>query len=296
MMKDALVASIATFHTKKIVISDPTKFLHYGSIPETMYRGVTAKSKVMADYRQLPPKEPRVLTPEQQAALEAVDKPSNRGKRVTAKRETNKEEQPKPSKSTKRTSESESSSKPKKIKKMAKRSKQQIAPSPDHSEHDEEDDVPPESPRGNTPPRSPSQTESPPHKLPTPPLSPKQTPPNPTPKVSVSVVPTSTTETSLPPPPVTFVSISLTTLSTPIITQTTTTTLSEQTKRVNVSDTGAPTETETPVINKPISPTHSIESGATLRGDNDEYDSTYFSPYWLQSDEDTDASVNHQHL
>lgn len=79
MMKDALIVSISTFHTKKIIISDPTKFTHYGSIPETMYRGVTAESKVMVDYRQLPPKELRVLTPEQKAALEAVDKPSNIG-------------------------------------------------------------------------------------------------------------------------------------------------------------------------------------------------------------------------
>ncbi|XP_023754897.1 uncharacterized protein LOC111903350 [Lactuca sativa] len=178
---------------------------------------------------------------------------------------------------------------------MAKRSKQQIPPSPDHSENDGEDEVPPESPRGNTPPQSPPQTESPPHKIPTPPPSPKQTPPKPTPKVPVSVIPTSTTETSLPHPLVSTVSISLTTLSAPI-THTTTTTLPEQTARVNVSDTGAPTETEPPVITKPISPTHSTESGATLGGDNDEYDSTYFSPYRLQSDEDTDTPINRQHL
>ena len=53
-----------------------------------MYRGVTAEIQVMADYGKLPPKQPRVLSPEQQAALDAVDKPSNRGKRVTVKKET----------------------------------------------------------------------------------------------------------------------------------------------------------------------------------------------------------------
>lgn len=34
----------------------------------------------------------------------------------------------------------------------------------------------------------------------------------------------------------------------------------------------------------------------TLGGDNDEYDSTYFSPGRLQSDEDTEAPINRQHL
>ena len=113
-MKDALVASITTFHTKKIIISDPMKFPHIGSIPETMYRCVSAKNNVMATYRKLPPKEPRVLSPEQQAALDAVDKPGNRGKRVTLKKETTKEDQSKPSKSKKRKSEKGASSKPKK--------------------------------------------------------------------------------------------------------------------------------------------------------------------------------------
>ncbi|XP_023755823.1 uncharacterized protein LOC111904279 [Lactuca sativa] len=168
--------------------------------------------------------------------------------------------------------------------------------------------------KGNTPPRSPTPTEevkiptpppspkrSPPQteevKIPTPPPSPKQTPskqtpPTPTPKVPVLVVPTTTTETSLPLPPVSFGSISITPLSTPIITPVTTTTIPEQTARVNVFDTGAPTATETPVITKTLSPTHSPDSGATLGGDNDEYDSTYFSPYRLHSDEDTEAPIN----
>lgn len=64
VMKDPLVSSVATFHTKKIIFSDATKFSHNGSIPETMYRCVSAESKVMAEYRNLPPKGLRVLTPE----------------------------------------------------------------------------------------------------------------------------------------------------------------------------------------------------------------------------------------
>ncbi|XP_023771054.1 uncharacterized protein LOC111919701 [Lactuca sativa] len=298
VMKDALIASIATFNTNKIIISDPTKFLHYGSTPESMCRDVTTESQVMAEYRKLPPKELRVLSPEQKAALDAVDKPSNRGKRVTTRKETTEEDQPKPSKSKKQKSEKESSSKPKKIKKLAKRSRNQTPPSPAHPKEDEEDEVPPESSRGNTPPISPTPTESPPHKLPTPPPSPKPKPPSPTPKVPVSVVTTSPKKPSFPPPPplVSSVSIPITTLPTPIISQSTTITIPEPTATVNVSDMGAPTETEPPVIRKPLTPTHSIGSSATLGEDNDEYDSTYFSPYWLQSDEDNDVPINHQYL
>ena len=82
-----------------------------------------------------------------------------------------------------------------------------------------------------------------------------------------------------PPPPVTSTPISTTQLPPPIISQTTTTMIPEPTVEVNVSDTGATTVTETPIIHKPLSPTHSTDSGATLGGENDEYDSTYFSPY-----------------
>ena len=56
------------------------------------------------------------------------------------------------------------------------------------------------------------------------------------------------------------------------------------------------TETEPPIITKPLSPTNSTDSGATLGGQNDEYDSTYFSPYRLLTDEDDDAPITRQHL
>ncbi|XP_023771631.1 extensin-like [Lactuca sativa] len=172
-------------------------------------------------------------------------------------------------------------------------------PSPSQSENqdDEEATSPHVSPRGNTPHRSPSPTQE--VNIPTPPPSPKQSPPKPedvkiptpppspkqttpkitppkqptptaTPKVPVSVVPTSTTETSLPPPPVSSVSISTTPLSTPIITPVTTTTIPEQTARVKVSNTGAPTVPGTPVITIPPLPTQSTGSNATLEGDNDD--------------------------
>lgn len=73
------------------------------------------KSNVLADYRKLPLIGPRVLTPEQQAALDALEKPINRGKKPTKKEEP---EEPK-AKSSKQKSDEGDSSKPKK--KMARR-------------------------------------------------------------------------------------------------------------------------------------------------------------------------------
>ncbi|XP_023760257.1 uncharacterized protein PB18E9.04c-like [Lactuca sativa] len=295
-MKDALVASVATFHMKKIIISDPIKFPHNGSIPESMYRCVTTESHVMADYRKLTPMGPRVLTPEQKAALEFVDKPSNRGKHTTTKKEPTEEDKSKASKSRKRKSDKGDSSKSKKIKKMERRSKSPTPPSSENDKEDEEEESHHESPRGNTPPRSPTPTEPIHNKIPTLPPSPKQTI-----SVSVATIPpittSSQTTTSLsPPPPVTYIPISTTPLPPPIISQPTTTTIPEPTVGVNVSDTGTTTVTETPFINKPLSPTHSTDTVATLGGENDEYDSTYFSPYRFPTDEDDDTPITSQHL
>ncbi|XP_023728170.1 uncharacterized protein LOC111875872 [Lactuca sativa] len=147
---------------------------------------------------------------------------------------------------------------------MARKSQ---SPTPPNSGNDDDaaEDSRQESPRGNTPPRSPTPTESPSHKQPTPPPSTK-------PKVTVLVVLTSN---SISTPPVTYVSIPTTTFTTtisnappvsstpisiiplpPIITQTPTPTIPEQTVIVNISDTGATTNTQPPVITKPLSPTN----------------------------------------
>ncbi|XP_023731435.1 uncharacterized protein LOC111879190 [Lactuca sativa] len=150
---------------------------------------------------------------------------------------------------------------------MAKRSKSPTPPSSENDEEDDEDEIHHESPR-----------------------------------VSVSVAPvhpptTSQTTTSLSPPSlVTSFPISTTPLPPPIISQSTTTTIPEPTVEVNVSETGATTGTEPPVTSKALSPTHSTDSGATLSGANDEFDSTYYSPYRLPTDEDDDAPITRQHL
>ncbi|XP_023744183.1 uncharacterized protein PB18E9.04c-like [Lactuca sativa] len=182
---------------------------------------------------------------------------------------------------------------------MAKRSKSPTPPSSEKDEENDEEKITHESPRGNTPPRSPSPTHSLHDNLLIPPPSPKQT-------VSLSVAPvpspttsqttTSTTSLPPPPPPVTSVPISTTPLPPPIISQSTTTTIPDPIVEVNVSDTGATIGTEPPVTTKPLSPTHSTDSGATLGGANDEFDSTYYSPYRLPTDEDDDAPITHQHL
>lgn len=96
-----MLSSIQTFHTKKIIVVDPTKFPPNGSIPETMYRCVSAESKVMAEYRLLPPKNPRQLTPEMQVALDDVEKPTKRGKKADSKKVATDEPSSNPVKSKK---------------------------------------------------------------------------------------------------------------------------------------------------------------------------------------------------
>ncbi|KAL7605585.1 hypothetical protein Lser_V15G18947 [Lactuca serriola] len=178
---------------------------------------------------------------------------------------------------------------------MARRTKSPTPPSSENDKDDEEEEDHPESPRGNTTPKSPTPTDPIHNKIPTPPPSPK-----PTIAVSVPIDPPPTTSQptiSLPQtPPVTTIPISTSPFPPPIISQSTTTTIPDPTVEVNVSDTGATATTETPVITKHLSPINSTDSGATLGGENEEFDSTYFSPYRLPSDEDNDAPVNRQHL
>nr|KAJ0207837.1 hypothetical protein LSAT_V11C500243510 [Lactuca sativa] len=54
--------------------------------------------------------------------------------------------------------------------------------------------------------------------------------------------------------------------------------------------------TEPPRTTKPLSPTPSIDTTPILGGEDLEFDSTYFSPYRVQSDEDDDEPVTKHHL
>lgn len=55
VMVDSLKSPIATFHTTKIIVTDPTKFLFIGSIPESMYSYVSAESHIITEYKKLTP-------------------------------------------------------------------------------------------------------------------------------------------------------------------------------------------------------------------------------------------------
>ncbi|KAL7600247.1 hypothetical protein Lser_V15G21793 [Lactuca serriola] len=171
---------------------------------------------------------------------------------------------------------------------MAKKSKSPSPSSSKNDEEDEEEEIHHVSPRGNTPPRSPTPTEPPHEKLPIPPPSLKQRIP-----ISVAPVPpptTSQTTTSIPPPPpVTTIPISITPIPSLIISQSTSTTIPQPKVGVNISDTGATTETEPPVTSKPISPSPSTDSDPTLGGATDEFDSIYYSPYTLPTNDDDEA-------
>ena len=69
-----------------------------------------------------------------------------------------------------------------------------------------------------------------------------------------------------PPPPITYVPFSTIPLSSPIITESKTTTIPEPPEEVNVSDPGATPAPAPPHITKPHSPTNSTDSGATPGG------------------------------
>ena len=125
VMEDALKSSITAFHTTKITVSDPTKFTFVSSIPESMYRCVTAENNVMADYRKLTPTGPRKLTPEMQSALEVVDKPTKRRKKPDQKKKDAEGQSSQVTSPKKRKAKKGPSSvhKKRKIKKMAKKLK-----------------------------------------------------------------------------------------------------------------------------------------------------------------------------
>ncbi|XP_052627004.1 uncharacterized protein LOC111900825 [Lactuca sativa] len=185
---------------------------------------------------------------------------------------------------------------------MEKKSKSPSPPNSDNDEEDEEEEIQHhESPRGTTPPHSPTPTKPLNDKVPTPPPSPPKTI-VPTLVAPIPPPPTSQTTTFVPPPPpVSSIPISTTPLTPPIFSQATTTTIpttiiTEPPVNFNISDMGADTEAEPPVISKPFSPSPSTDSGDTLGGDNVEFDSTYYSPYRLPTDDDEESHVSRQQL
>ncbi|XP_023737212.1 uncharacterized protein LOC111885160 [Lactuca sativa] len=234
-----------------------------------MYKCVYGESKLMNEYKKLAPTRPRQLTPEMQSSLDAADKPEKRGKKAERK--------------------TPSAPKKQKIKKKAHKPK---APSSSDSEYVPSDQQPePESSDNEE-----SQHENSLQGNSPPPLSAHQgnrtsPPPSPNQFVPITIAPfrppiSSSTATSIPIPIPLFTEVTITTTST-----------TEPQVHVNVSDVGAPTSgTEIPITSKPQSPPHSHETNIVLGGAEMEFDSFYYSPYRVQSDDDDDASIRKWHL
>ncbi|XP_023738291.1 uncharacterized protein LOC111886287 [Lactuca sativa] len=237
-----------------------------------------------------------------QAALDEVEKPAKRGKKANPKKDETEGQSSKPAKSKKRKCEKGDSSAPKKVKRMGRRTK---TPSPSSSEKNDEQSAGVEeeeqqegSPRENTPPRSPTPDDVINDFVPTPPPYPPKT------TVQVSVAPppppTSQPTSTVAPPPVRTTLISSTPSPPPIFSQATFTTtpiitsITDSSVKVNTSDVGAKIEDPPKVTTEPISPTHSSDSGPILGGAKFEFDSTYYSPYKIPSDEDKSAPATKQ--
>nr|KAJ0222371.1 hypothetical protein LSAT_V11C200074100 [Lactuca sativa] len=133
----------------------------------------------------------------------------------------------------------------------------------------------------------------------TPPRSPtleipvRSLPPSPPPvTIPVSIPPISTSQpfTSIPIP-------------TPIFTDTTSTTTTKPTFTIpkppvteRTFTIEPPPATEPPTSSKPLFPTPSTETTPILGGEDLEFDSTYFSPYRVQSEDDDDEPITKRHL
>ncbi|XP_052627167.1 uncharacterized protein LOC128133688 [Lactuca sativa] len=258
IMADSLLSSIATFHTMKIIVTDPTKFSYIGSIPEAMLGCISASSNLLQQYRKRPSVGPRDLTPTMLRSIEEADKPARGARSLNRRRRDRSQNQPRSRTPKKRKTDkvAPSQPQPKKQKKPARRlilqsssdsDLEYVPPKqknalPSDSENESFDEE--ASDRGDTPPRSP-----------TPEIPVRSLPPSPPPvTIPVSIPLISPITTSQP-----FTTIPI---PTPIFTDTTSTTTTK------------PTFT---VPNPPI-------------------DSTYFSPYRVQSEDDDDEPITKRRL
>ncbi|KAL7615495.1 hypothetical protein Lser_V15G04566 [Lactuca serriola] len=288
------MSSIGTFHTTKIIVSDASKFPLNGSIPESMYGNVPADSRIITTYKEFRRSGPRELTPEMLKSIHDAEKPAPRGKKTDKGKQVAKGVKgPSP---VKRKTTKAVQSPPMKKRKTQPRRKLIIASSSRESEGEGSDSD--GSPRGNTPPRSPT----PKIHISTSPIS------SPPVTIPISIPPiTSTTQipsTSIPIPP-------------PIFTEATTTTADV---RTNISDMGVhtdapkstsapeptpttkyttqpePTTTTEPPPSPPPSPQAAEDEEPFLGGEDMTFDSVYYSPFQVQSDDDDDAPITKKHL
>ncbi|XP_052625071.1 uncharacterized protein LOC128132503 [Lactuca sativa] len=191
-MADSLLSSIATFHTMKIIVTDPSKYSFIGSIPAAMYACMSDASNVIQEYKKHPSSGPRELTPAMTRSIKEVDKPAKRGKKPETQKEVKATKPTKGDKGgkvskvqTPRKRKSEKAApaqpKPKKVKKPARRLTLQSSsdsdseyvpptqPTPIPSESNSESSEDEGSARGDTPPHSPTPEVSVRSKAPSPP-------------------------------------------------------------------------------------------------------------------------------
>ncbi|XP_052625879.1 uncharacterized protein LOC128132917 [Lactuca sativa] len=267
IMADSILSSIATFHTTKISVTDPTKYSFIGSIPEAMLARISTLSNVLQQYMKLPSSGPRELTPAMVRSIEEADKPAKRVKKNDTQMEalSSKPTKGKTPKKRKSDKAATSQAQPKKQKKPARSlilqsssdsdseyvpPKHRNAP-PSESEGESFDEE--ASGRGDTPPRSP-----------TPEIPIRFYPPSPPPvTIPVSIPPIFPIPT---PQPFTTIPI-----PTPIFTNTTTTTT---TTGAHSTAPNPPVTTKPPATTKSLSPTQSTETTPILGGEDLKFDST----------------------
>ncbi|XP_052625758.1 pollen-specific leucine-rich repeat extensin-like protein 2 [Lactuca sativa] len=125
-------------------------------------------------------------------------------------------------------------------------------------------------------------------------------PRSPTPKIPVRCHPPSPPPVTIPPifPIPTTQPFTTIPVPTPIFTTTTTrtTTTGAHFTAPNPPITEPPVTTERPATLKPLSPTQSTKTTTILGGEDLEFDSTYFSSYRVQSDDDDDEPITKRHL
>ncbi|CAI9266318.1 unnamed protein product [Lactuca saligna] len=258
-----------------------------------MIAPIFASSNVLQEYRKHPSSGPRELTPAMVHSIDEADKPAKKGKKAETQKEAQVSKPTKAKTLLKRMFDRAVTSppKPKKLEKPPRRliiqsssdSDSEYVPpqhkiaSPSESESGSSDEE--ASGRGDTPPRSP-----------TPEIPVHSHPPSPPPvTIPVSIPPIFPIPTTQP-----FTTIPI---PTPIFTYTTTTTTgARSTTPIPPITTEPPITSKPPPASKPLSPTQSTETTPILGSKDLEFDSMYFIPYRVQSDDDDDEPVTKCHL
>ncbi|KAL7582299.1 hypothetical protein Lser_V15G44719 [Lactuca serriola] len=291
----ASMSLIGTFHTTKIIVSDASKFSFIGSIPETMYGDVPSDSRIIRTIKEFKQSGPRELTQEMLKSIHDADKPVSRGKKAEKGKQVAKGAKgpsPKKRKATKPAQSPQQKrrkTKPKRYRFLFRRVGG--SPTPDLEIH-------------NSPIPSPTQT------IPT--SIPTIIPTTNIPKTSFSIPPPiftdATTAIAKVPTNVSDTGVHTDATEPPPVTEPIHTTKTQQPTEPTTTQTPPeptlthtqpePTHTTTPPASPPPpSPGHASDGdNPFLGGENMQFDSVYYSPFQVQSDDDEEAPVTKKHL